>query len=82
MQSPAMVERRDFENAVNGWRQSVGIMAKLRDSLAFTVAEMEAEVKRSPGAFGTSPEKAAKFYDAQCALRTADAYLSAMDQTS
>jgi hypothetical protein len=77
-----MVERRDFVNAVNGWNQSVGILRKLRDGLAFTIAEMEAEVKRNPFAFGESKEKAQKFYDAQCALRTASTYLSAMDHES
>ena len=66
----------DFIKAVNGWKQSVSIMRRLRTGLQFTIDE----INTHNGAIPANIEKAKQFEEACAALRTADAYLRTMGQ--
>lgn len=66
----------DLRVAVQGWEQALGIVRKLHEGLRFTVNELN----WSPRDIRYDPEKAEAFERARQALRTADAYLAAMDQ--
>lgn len=68
----------ELESAVNGWKQAVSIMRRVRDGLQFTVNE----INEHKMAFPADTEKAKQFEAARAALRTADSYLSAMDKAA
>lgn len=70
----------DFAKAVNGWKQAVRIMTRVRDGLQFCLDEMKAESRHNPRAFGTNAEKAEMFARAEADLRTANMYLEATEK--
>ena len=64
----------DFQKAVNGWKQAVSIIRRLKPSLDFALAEVTRINTEQ------SSEKAAKYQEAVYAADQAEAYLNAMDR--
>jgi len=70
----------DFQKAVNGWKQAVGIIRKLKPSLEFALEELARVNQEHPYALGESKEKAVKFHEAASTVDLAESYISAMDK--